>query len=65
MPELKKPIMVPERYVLSAALTIVDAMRWGPWAWKQEALNGLYEGLRGTCSQWVKEEDKDRVQCCV
>ena len=59
MPKLKKPVQTPERYVLSAALMVLDAMPNAPWAQIEHALNGVYEGLRGSCFQWVKEEDKE------
>ena len=47
--------------IMYGAFEIVDAMKWvTPWAAKEKALKGYYQGLRGTSSDWVKAEDRVR-----
>ncbi|KAK3686675.1 hypothetical protein LTR37_019606 [Vermiconidia calcicola] len=57
VPDLDNPKSSIE-HIVGGAMRIVDAMKYLPWQYKEEALQGFYQGLKGTCSRWVKDEDR-------
>lgn len=47
-----------DEFLFSAVLKIMDTMPWLSWERKEDYLKALYRGLTGTCSKWVKKEDR-------
>ena len=57
VPDIDDPLFSHE-FIISGALDIMHAMGRMSWEQKEKALHGFYHGMRGTCSRWVKEEDR-------
>lgn len=48
----------PDLWVVAGAFDIAEALKESEWSIVEAALRGLYTGLKGTSSAWVKEEDR-------
>lgn len=57
IPDMENPVLNDE-YIMGGAIRIVEAMRFMPWKFKEEALQGFYHGMKGTCSRWVELDDR-------
>lgn len=57
VPGFENPRLAELKTLASAFRLALDSGFWS-WAQKEKALDTLYQALRGTDSEWVKEGDR-------